>query len=83
MAEKYYLDEAGLTRLVEFIRQQIKPQQNAIELLTKSDGTPGSIKKTIEDVISGLDVADLQQEEPIRIYGGSASEVLPEEVNGE
>lgn len=80
MAEKYYLDEEGLARLVEFIRQQIKPQQDAIELLNKSDGTPGSIQKTIDDVISELDIADLQQEEPLRIYGGSASDLIDEEV---
>ena len=80
MAEKYYLDEEGLARLVEFIRQQIKPQQDAIELLNKSDGTPGSIQKTIDDVISELDIADLQQEEPLRLYGGSASDLVNEEV---
>lgn len=78
MAEKYYLDEEGLARLVEYIRAQIKPQQDAIELLNKSDGTPGSIQRTIDDVISELDIADLQQEEPLKLFGGSASEVFEE-----
>ena len=78
MADKYYLDEAGLIRLVEYIRQQIKPQEDAIELLNKSDGTPGSIQKMIDDVIGELDIADLQQEGPLRLYGGSASEVFEE-----
>ena len=78
MADKYYLDEEGLIRLVEYIRMQIKPQQDAIELLNKSDGTPGSIQRTIDDVISELDIADLQQEEPLKLFGGSASEVFEE-----
>jgi len=46
MAEKYYLDEAGLKRLVEYIQEQLIPvseNTDAIELLNKTDGTPGSI----------------------------------------
>ena len=63
MAEKYYLDEEGLRRLVDFIKTQLIPvQQNtdAIELLNKTDGTPGSIQYMIDDVISNLDITDLQ-----------------------
>jgi len=30
----------------------------------------------IDDVISKLDIADLQQENILNIYGGSASEVI-------
>lgn len=81
MADKYYLDEEGLVRLVDYIRKQLIPvQQNsdAIELLNKTDGTPGSIQKMIDDVISELDIADLQQEKPTRIYGGSASDLIEE-----
>lgn len=79
MAEKYYLDEAGLKRLVEYIQEQLIPvseNTDAIELLNKTDGTPGSIQKMIDDVISKLDIADLQQENILNIYGGSASEVI-------
>lgn len=79
MAEKYYLDEEGLRRLVDFIKTQLIPvQQNtdAIELLNKTDGTPGSIQYMIDDVISNLDITDLQQEMPMRIYGGSASDLI-------
>lgn len=79
MAEKYYLDEEGLRRLVDFIKAQLIPvQQNtdAIELLNKTDGTPGSIQYMIDDVVSNLDITDLQQEMPMRIYGGSASDLI-------
>lgn len=81
MAEKYYLDEEGLRRLVDFIKTQLIPvQQNtdAIELLNKTDGTPGSIQYMIDDVVSNLDITDLQQEMPMRIYGGSASDLIEE-----
>jgi hypothetical protein len=59
MADKYYLDEEGLKRLVEYIRLQLIPVQenkDAIELLNKTDGTPGSISY----FLNNLDIADLQ-----------------------
>ena len=43
MAEKYYLDAEGLQRLKEYIDNQIKPLQAAINLLNGNDETPGSI----------------------------------------
>ena len=61
---------------VEFINLQHIPITNAIELLNKTDGSPGSIQKMIDDAISELDVADLQQEETIYLFGGSASELV-------
>lgn len=81
MADKYYLDEEGLQRLVDYIRLQLKPVENntkAIELLNKTDGSPGSIQKMIDDVIDELDIAELQQKGLLNIYGGSASEVFEE-----
>lgn len=79
MAEKYYLDEQGLARLVEYIRQQLIPvaeNTTAIELLNKTDGTPGSIQKMIDDVVDELDISDLKQKEPLYIYGGSATDIM-------
>ena len=79
MADKYYLDEEGLKRLVEYIRQQLIPvaeNTTAIELLNKTDGTPGSIQRMIDDVVNKLDISDLKQEEPLYIYGGSATDVM-------
>lgn len=79
MAEKYYLDEQGLARLVEFIRQQLIPVAEntaAIELLNKTDGTPGSVEYQIQTALNELDIADLQQDEPLQIYGGSASDII-------
>lgn len=76
MSNKYYLDEEGLKRLVEYINLQHIPITKAIELLNKTDGSPGSIQKMIDDAISELDIADLQQEETLHLFGGSASEVL-------
>lgn len=77
MAEKYYLDKQGLERLVEFIKQQLIPVAEntaAIELLNKTDGTPGSVQYQIDYALDNLDIADLQQKEPLRIYGGSATD---------
>lgn len=79
MAEKYYLDEQGLARLVEYIRQQLIPVAEntaAIELLNKTDGTPGSVQTQIAQALSNLDIAELQQEEPLYVYGGSATDVM-------
>lgn len=79
MADKYYLDEEGLKRLAEYIRQQLIPvaeNTTAIELLNKTDGTPGSIQRMIDDVVNKLDISDLKQEEPLYIYGGSATDVM-------
>ena len=76
MADKQYLDEEGLRRLVEYIKLQLIPFDKAIELLNKTDGTPGSIQKMIDDAISELDIGDLQQEETLVIYGGSASDLI-------
>lgn len=79
MAEKYYLDEQGLARLVEYIRQQLIPVAEntaAIELLNETDGTPGSVQYQIQEALNELDIADLQQDEPLQIYGGSASDVM-------
>lgn len=79
MAEKYYLDEQGLARLVEYIRQQLIPVAEntaAIELLNKTDGTPGSVKSQIEEALNDLDISELQQSEPLYFYGGSATDVM-------
>lgn len=80
MADKYYLDEEGLKRLVQYINAQFKTNKDAIELLNKTDGTPGSIQQMIDDAISEIDIADLQQDEQIILYGGSASKLVNEEV---
>ena len=76
MSNKYYLDEEGLKRLVEWISLQHIPITDAIELLNRTDGSPGSIKKMIDDAIGDIDIADLKQQDTLYIYGGSASEVL-------
>ena len=79
MADKYYLDEKGLERLVDYIRKQLIPvseNTTAIELLNKTDGTPGSIQQMIDDVVNDLDISDLKQEDPLYIYGGSATDLV-------
>ena len=62
MAEKYYLDAEGLQRLKEYIDNQIKPLQAAINLLNSDDETPGSIQAMIDDAINEI----------TNIQGGSA-----------
>lgn len=76
--DKYYLNEAGLELLRDWILLQLLPLTKDLDLLQKTDGTPGSIQYLIDNAINAIDISDLQQEEPIRIYGGSASEVLEE-----
>lgn len=76
MAEKRYLDAEGLKRLIKFINDSHIPFENAIELLYSSNETPGSIQNMISNAIQNIDIADLQQGETVRFYGGSASEVM-------
>jgi hypothetical protein len=49
-------------------------------LLYKTDGTPGSIQQMIDDAISKIDISDLLQGDSISLYGGSATEVMENEV---
>ena len=58
MAEKYYLDAEGLQRLKEYIDNQIKPLQAAINLLNSDDETPGSIQSMIDNAIN--DITNIQ-----------------------
>ena len=90
MAKQYYLDAEGLQRLIDFLRLQFYPvkQQSennaeAIEVLNKPDGSPGSIQTLISQAISNLDIADLKQDELLRIYCGSASDLIEEVNNNE
>lgn len=76
MSNKYYLDEEGLRRLVEFINEQHVPIAKAIELLNKTDGSPGSVKKMIDDAISELNLDNIEQKSTLYIYGGSASDMV-------
>ena len=69
MAEKTYLDAEGLQRLKEYIDNQIKPLQAAINLLTSNNETPGSIQSMIDDAINSI----------TNIQGGSA----PQSEEGE
>lgn len=62
MAEKQYLDAEGLQRLKEYIDNQIKPLQAAINLLNSNDQTPGSIAQMIDSAINDVAI----------INGGSA-----------
>ena len=74
MAEKVYLDAAGLQRLKEYIDDQVMSLQKAIDLLNDSNGTPGSIQSMIDDAINQLKIEDLNQEDSLIINGGSAPE---------
>ncbi len=78
MANKNYLDEAGVSRLVEFFTMRINRLEEQIALLNKKDGTPGSIQQTINDTIANTEISDLNLDGEYVIYGGSASEVLEE-----
>lgn len=78
MANKQWLDSEGLRLLAEYIKALHDDQQTAIDLLNSSSETPGSISKMINDAIAELDIANLQHGETLYIYGGSASDVLPE-----
>lgn len=78
MANKNYLDEAGVSRLVEFFTMRINRLEEQIALLNKTDGTPGSIQQTINDTIANTEISDLNLDGEYVIYGGSASEVLEE-----
>lgn len=64
MADKKYLDEAGIERLKVYIDTQIAHLQKAIDLLYSTDGTPGSIQQMIDDAINDI----------TSIYGGAAPE---------
>ncbi len=72
MAEKVYLDAAGLQRLKEYIDDQVMSLQKAIDLLNDSNGTPGSIQSMIDNAINQLKIEDLEQEDSLIINGGSA-----------
>ena len=80
---KEYLDAPGVERLVEYLTTQfdakIAELESQIQLLNKTDGTPGSIKQIVNDIISNTSVSDLKQDEELTIYGGSASELVNEE----
>ena len=70
MADKVYLDAEGVKRLKQYIDDQISSIQQAIDLLTDTNGTPGSIQKMIDDAIN----------EVTHVNGGSApteEEVAP------
>lgn len=54
MADKQYLDAEGLQRLKEYIDNQIKPLQMAINLLYANNETPGSIQSMIDDTINKI-----------------------------
>lgn len=80
MAKKY-LDAEGVTKLVEFFTKQFASSidlQEEIELLNKTDGTPGSIKQIVDEIIANTSISDLNQDEELTIYGGSASDVMEE-----
>ena len=64
MADKQYLDAEGLQRLKEYIDNQLKPLQAAINLLNGNNETPGSIQSMIDNAINGITT----------INGGSAPE---------
>lgn len=64
MADKEYLDKAGVERLKQYIDAQIVNLQKAIDLLYSTDGTPGSIHRMIDDAINDI----------TSIYGGAAPE---------
>lgn len=75
MANRNYLDELGVEVLIKYFTAQIAELKEEIALLNKQDGTPGSIRYMIDSRIS-----DFAQDKGNIIYGGSASDVLPEEV---
>ena len=54
MADKVYLDAEGVKRLKEYIYAQFEALQKAIDLLTDTNGTPGSIQKMIDDAINQI-----------------------------
>ena len=64
MADKVYLDAQGLQRLKEYIDDQIRPLQVAINLLNGNNETPGSIQSMIDNAINDITT----------IYGGAAPE---------
>lgn len=78
MADKYYLDENGVRRLVEFFSMRIEKLEEQLALLNKTDDTPGSIQQKINDTIANTEISDLNLDGEYVIYGGSASEVLEE-----
>lgn len=72
--EKTYLDAEGLARVKEYIDDQFSALKKAIDLLNDSNGTPGSIQSMIDEAISQLKLEDLNQDDDLIIYGGSAPE---------
>ena len=56
MADKQYLDAEGLQRLKEYIDDQIRPLQAAINLLYGDNKTPGSIQTMIDTAINEVTV---------------------------
>ena len=71
--QKKYLDDAGVKYLKEYIMQHYLSLQQAIDEIYE---TPSSIQGLIDQAIQNIDIADLQQENTICLYGGSASEVF-------
>ena len=76
MATKEYLDAEGIKRLKEYIDDQFSVLKKAIDLLNDKNGTPGSIQQMIDNAVNELHIENLEQEEPIGIYGGSATDVI-------
>lgn len=70
-----YLDKQGVKQLVDWIKSKFSTLSQKIELLNSDNNTPGSIDYKIKNA----KIEDLQQEEEIVIFGGSASEVMKEE----
>lgn len=54
MADKVYLDAEGVKRLKKYIDDQLSSIQQAIDLLTDTNGTPGSIQKMIDNAINQI-----------------------------
>ena len=78
MTDKMYLDQAGLAELRDWILNQLVPVENAITILNKTDGTPGSIQKIVEDILKNQDI--LFDDELITFYGGSAENINDNDV---
>lgn len=79
MPKQEYLDQEGLKKLVEFINSQHDIFLAYIELLNKTDGTPGSIQQMIDEAISKIDISSLFKDDSLIIYGGSATELIDDD----
>ena len=76
MPQQEYLDKEGLEKLIEFINSQHKIFSSYIELLNKTDGTPGSIQYMIDNAINKIDISDFFKNDSLDIYGGSATDLI-------